>query len=95
MNQLTLGLKAKQDGLPNGGVFLRVIFIFAFMKAIVITPKNQTEFKFLSDLLKKLDITSVAMNEEEIEDLGLSKILKTVDKTKRVSKERVMAKLVL
>ena len=74
-------------------ILLQVLFIFAFMKAIVITPKNQTEFKFLSDLLKKLDITSVAMNEEEIEDLGLSKMLKAVDKTKKVSKASVIAKL--
>jgi hypothetical protein len=63
------------------------------MKALVITPKNQSEFKFLSDLLKKLDIMSVQMNEEEIEDLGLSKMLKSVDKTDKVSKESILAKL--
>ena len=63
------------------------------MKAIVITPKNQSEFKFLSDLLKKLDIMSVPMEEEEFEDLGLSKMLKAVDKTKKVSKESIITKL--
>lgn len=74
-------------------LFLLVLFIFVFMKAIVITPKNQSEFKFLSDLLKKLDIMSVPMEEEEIEDLGLSKMLKAVDKTKKVSKESIITKL--
>jgi hypothetical protein len=63
------------------------------MKAIVITPKNQSEFKFLSDLLKKLDIMSVPMEKEELEDLGLSKMLKAVDKTKKVSKESIINKL--
>lgn len=63
------------------------------MKAMVITPKNPREFKFLSDLLKKLDILSSVMTEEEVEDLGLSKLLKKVDKTKKVSKESILRKL--
>lgn len=60
---------------------------------MVITPKNPREFKFLSDLLKKLDILSSTMTEEEVEDLGLSKLLKKVDKTKKVSKESILRKL--
>ena len=60
---------------------------------MVITPKSQTEFKFINDLLKKLGISSATMTEEEIEDIGLSKMMKDVDKTKRVSKESVMRKL--
>jgi len=36
---------------------------------------------------------SATMTEEEIEDLGLSKMLKEVDKTKKVSKESIMNKL--
>ena len=63
------------------------------MKAMVITPRSQSEFKFLSDLMKKLNIMSATMTEEEIEDLGLSKMLKEVDKTKKVSKESIMNKL--
>ena len=63
------------------------------MKAIVISPKNQSEFKFLSGLMKKLNIASATMTEEDIEDLGLSRMLKSVDKTKKVSKKSVMNKL--
>ena len=63
------------------------------MKAMVITPKNPREFKFLSDLLKKLDILSSTMTEEKVEDLGLSKLLKKVDKTQKVSKESILRKL--
>ena len=63
------------------------------MKAMVITPKNQIEYKFLLDLLKKLDITSADMSEEELEDLGLSKMLKSVNKSKKVSKESISLKI--
>ena len=62
------------------------------MKAMVITPKNQIEYKFLLDLLKKLGITSADMSEEELEDLGLSKMLKSVNKSKKVSKESISLK---
>jgi len=61
------------------------------MKAMVITPKSQGEFKFINDLLKKLGISSATMSEEQLEDIGLSKMLKAVDK-KKVSKNSVMQK---
>ncbi len=63
------------------------------MKGLVITAKSQTEFKFVSDLLKKLGISSATMSEEELEDLGLVKLMKSVDRSKKVSRETVMAKL--
>lgn len=63
------------------------------MKGMVITPKNQSEFKFLDGLLKKLGIGSATMSEEELEDLGLSRMMKAADKTKKVSKESVLKKL--
>ncbi len=63
------------------------------MKAVLITPKNESELKFVSDLLKKLGIGVSTMSEEELEDLGLSKMLKKVDRTKKVSKESIMKKL--
>lgn len=63
------------------------------MKAMVITPKSQTEFKFINDLLKKLGVASATMTEEELEDIGLSKMLKAVDKTKKVSKGTILQKL--
>lgn len=63
------------------------------MKAMVITPKNQGEFKFINDLLKKLGISSATMTVEELEDIGLSKLLKSVDKNKKASKKSIMQKL--
>ncbi|MBP9067937.1 MAG: hypothetical protein KBG47_00410 [Bacteroidia bacterium] len=63
------------------------------MKGMVITAKTQTEYKFLTDLLKKLGITSSMVSEEDLEDLGLSKMLKSVNKSKKVSREGIMQKL--
>jgi len=63
------------------------------MKAIVIKTRNKNEHKFLSDLLKKLGISSGIISEEEMEDLAFSRMMKDTDRTKRVSKESVMKKL--
>lgn len=63
------------------------------MKGIVIKAKDQTEYRFLSDLLKKLGISSASMSAEELEDLGLAKMMKSVDRSKKVSRELVMKKL--
>jgi reverse gyrase len=63
------------------------------MKAIVVTPKNDSEFKFLSDLLEKLGISSSELSYEDLEDIGMSKLLRDVDKTKKASRAEVMKKL--
>ena len=65
-------------------LFLDYIFIY---ESNSYKPKDQSEFEILSDLLKKLDIVSVPMEEENLEDLGLSKMPLTVDKTKKLSQE--------
>ena len=66
---------------------------YNWMKALLIKPKNDTETKFISDLLKKLGISARLMNEEEVEDYGMSLLMKDVDRTKKVSRETVMKKL--
>ena len=63
------------------------------MKALVITPKSDNEFKFLADLLKKLGVSSSALNYEDLEDIGISKLLRGIDKTKKVSRAEIMKKL--
>lgn len=65
------------------------------MKGLVIATKNQSELKFVSELLKKLGISSTTMSDEELEDLGLAKLMKDVDRSKKVSRETIMAKLKL
>lgn len=63
------------------------------MKAIVVTPKSDTEFRFITDLLKKLGVGTSTLTKEEIEDIGMLKLLKNVDKSKRVSRSVIMKKL--
>ena len=63
------------------------------MKALVITPKNDNEFKFLADLLKKLGVSSSALSYEDLEDIGMSKLMRGIDKTKKASRAEIMKKL--
>jgi len=63
------------------------------MKSIVITPKDARELKFVSELLKKLGITSRVLNEEDKEDIGMSVLMEEVDRTNTVSREEIMKKL--
>jgi 7-cyano-7-deazaguanine synthase in queuosine biosynthesis len=63
------------------------------MNGVFIRPKNEEELEFVSALLKKLGINSKVMTTEQLEDIGLSKLMKTVDRTKKVSQSTVMKKL--
>lgn len=65
------------------------------MKAIVIAPQNSSEYQFISDLLKKHGISSSTMTKEQMEDLGLSKMLKGTNRSKKISRKTVMNKLKL
>lgn len=69
------------------------IFYLSNMKAMVITPKSASEHKFLSDLLKKLGVTVSSLSQEELEDIGLAKMMRDADKSKKVSRSAVMKKL--
>jgi reverse gyrase len=63
------------------------------MKALVIKPKNPSELKFLEDLLKKLGINSSSLSLEELEDVGMSKLLRQVDRSKKASRKEIMKNL--
>jgi hypothetical protein len=63
------------------------------MKVLVVTPKDNSEFKFVSDLLEKLDIGSSALSKDELEDIGMSRLMHSLDKTKKVSRSEIMKKL--
>lgn len=54
------------------------------MKAIMIKSKDEVELKFLTDLFKKLGINANVLDIEDIEDMGLSLMLKKVDRSKKV-----------
>jgi hypothetical protein len=63
------------------------------MKALVVTPKDNNEFKFVTDLLKKLGVGSSTVSQDDLEDIGMSKLLRQVDKTKKASRTEIMKKL--
>jgi hypothetical protein len=63
------------------------------MRPVVINPKTKTELKFVSDLLKKLNISSHILSEEEVEDFGMSFLMSEVDRSKKVSRNAIMRKL--
>ncbi len=63
------------------------------MKALIVKSKNPTEMKFLSDLLKKLGMSARVVDIEEVEDLGMSILMKEADRTKKVSRATIMKKL--
>jgi len=71
----------------------RPFYYFYIMKALVVTPKNDDEFKFVSRLLKKMGINSAAVTQADLEDIGMSKLMRGIDKTKKVSRASIMKKL--
>ena len=63
------------------------------MKALVITPKSDNEYKFLSDLLSKIGVSVSSLSKDELEDIGLTKIMHTIDKSKKASRSEILKKL--
>ncbi len=60
------------------------------MKSVVITPKNASELKFLTDFLSWIGMNSHTLSAEEMEDIGMSNLMKQVDRSKKVSREAIM-----
>jgi hypothetical protein len=63
------------------------------MSSIVISPKSSQELKFISELLKKLGVKSKVISDEDTEDLGLSLLMKDVDRSDIVTEDKIIAKL--
>ena len=60
------------------------------MKSIVITPKNKSEFDFVSNLVKKLGLASRTLSVEDKEDTGLGLLMREVDRKSTVKKSTVL-----
>jgi hypothetical protein len=63
------------------------------MSAILIQPKDNSEFQLLTTLLSKMKVSAKILADEEWEDLGLGLLIKEVDQSDTVSRESVFAKL--
>ena len=63
------------------------------MKAILIKPETTADLEFILSLMQKLGTTVQIVDSEELEDLGMSILLRDADRTKTVSRAEVMKKL--
>ncbi len=63
------------------------------MNGVFIKIKSVEELEFVSSLLKKLRIQSKIITIEELEDMGLSKLMKAADRTKKVDRSATIRKL--
>ena len=63
------------------------------MKTIVIQLKDNAEEQLISGLLKKMRIRSRVLTTDEMEDVGLGEMMLKVDRSEKVSREKVMKKL--
>jgi hypothetical protein len=63
------------------------------METLLVTAKDKAELQFVADLLKKMHIETKILSEEDREDMGLLKIMKQTDRSQKVSRESIMAKL--
>jgi len=63
------------------------------MEALLVTTKNKTDLQFVTSLLKRMKIEVKILSLEDQEDMGLLKLMKQVDRSEKVSREKVMSKL--
>jgi hypothetical protein len=63
------------------------------METLLVQPKNAEELALLQNLLEKMRIGNTLISLEDKEDLGLMMLMQKADRSKRVSRETVMKKL--
>jgi hypothetical protein len=56
------------------------------METLLVKIDSKSEASFISELLKKLGVKTRILKEEELEDLGLIKMMKEADRSKKVSR---------
>ncbi|MDP4267143.1 MAG: hypothetical protein Q8880_06890 [Bacteroidota bacterium] len=59
------------------------------MKTLIVTPKNEKDFNFLTELLKKLGYGTKVLYEDEKEDIGLLKAMIEEKKEDYVSEDEI------
>ncbi len=57
------------------------------METLVVTLKDKQEMQLVTDVLKKMRINAKHLTKEDREDLGLSKLMKQVNRSEKVSRE--------
>lgn len=63
------------------------------MDALIIKSQNRSDLKLIKELVKKMGLESKSLTEEDLEDLGLTMLMKQADRSNTVSREEIMGKL--
>ncbi len=63
------------------------------MKALIVTAKDEKDFKFLSSLLKRLGYGTKVLYDEEKEDMGFVKAMLEEKKEDYVSEDEIIKAL--
>lgn len=63
------------------------------MNTLIVQTKDKSELKLVTDILRKMRINSKVLKSEDLEDMGLMKLMKQADRKQTVSREDVMEKL--
>jgi hypothetical protein len=63
------------------------------MAALVVEAKDKSELKLVMDMLKKMRVRSKLLSESDKEDFALGYLIDQADRTKKVSRERIMKQL--
>ena len=63
------------------------------MNSIIITPKSKEELNFIKEILRRMNIASTELSDEEKEDIGLVELIKKANRKEKVSRETVMKSL--
>jgi hypothetical protein len=73
----------------GGFIFSKKDTIFARksgMDTLIVSPKTAEDLKILTDLLNRLGISVLRLNEEEKEDLGLALLLQEANREEKVTR---------
>ena len=63
------------------------------MDTLIVSPKTAEDLKILTELLNRLGISVLRLNEEEKEDLGLAILMQEANREEKVTRDEVMKKL--
>ncbi len=55
------------------------------MNSIIITPKSKEELNFIKEILRRMNIASAELSDEEKEDIGMVELMKKADRKEKVS----------
>jgi hypothetical protein len=63
------------------------------MDTLIVNAKDENELNFLSDLFKRMNIQSKVLSIEDKEDFALGEMMSKIDRTQKVSRDKIMSRL--